>query len=97
MPRAQRFCSSLPSGLLRPPQVRGPGRSWWMKSCLVLWEVPHWNKMARFEFQLLYVSPAHLLVVPLMSSKPANREEEEEAAEACSGADGWPDKPPQLH
>lgn len=49
-----------------------------MKSCLVLWEAPHRNKMGRLEFQLLYVSPAHLLVLPLMSSKPANREEEEE-------------------
>lgn len=45
-----------------------------------------------FEFQLLYVSPAHLLVWPLMSSKLANREEEKEqqwAARrlqtACSG------------
>lgn len=48
-----------------------------MKSCLVLWEALHWNEMGRFEFQLLYVSPAHLLVLSLMSSKPANREEEE--------------------
>lgn len=48
-----------------------------MKSCLVLWEAPNWNKMDWFEFQLLYVSPVHLLVLPLMSSKLANREEEE--------------------
>lgn len=45
-----------------------------------------------FEFQLLYVSPAHLLVWPLMSSKLASREEEEERQwaagrpqAACSG------------
>lgn len=49
-----------------------------MKSCLVLWEAPNWNEMGWFEFQLLYVSLAHLLVLPLMSSNPANREEEEE-------------------
>lgn len=48
-----------------------------MKSCLVLWEALHWNEMGRFEFQLLYVSPAHLLVLSLMSSRPATREEEE--------------------
>ena len=49
-----------------------------MKSCLFLGEAPNWSKIDWFEFQLLYVSPAHLLVLPLMSSKPANREEEEQ-------------------
>lgn len=53
-----------------------------MKSCLVLWEAPNWSKMDWFEFQLLYVSPAHLLVLPLMSSKLANREEGEEQQQA---------------
>lgn len=59
-----------------------------MKSSLVLWEAPNWSKMDWFEFQFLYVSPAHLLVLPLMSSKPANREEEEEQWQpVCSGPD----------
>lgn len=49
-----------------------------MRSCLVLWEAPNWNEMRWFEFQLLYVSPPHLLVLPLMSRNPADREEEEE-------------------
>jgi len=53
-----------------------------MKSCLVLWEAPNWSKMDWFKFQLLYVSPAHLLVLPLMSSKLANREEGEEQQQA---------------
>lgn len=46
-----------------------------------------------FEFQLLYVSLAHLLVWSLMSSKPANRRRrksagDREAADGCS----WPEK-----
>lgn len=53
---------------------KGTGRSWMMKSCLFLGETPNCSKIDWFEFQLLYVSPAHLLVLPLMSSKPANRE-----------------------
>lgn len=56
---------------------QGTERTWMMKCGLVLWEAPNWSKMDWFEFQFLYVSPAHLLVLPLMSSKLANREEEE--------------------
>lgn len=67
---------SLAFVLLQSPQNRGQERTWMMKSGLVLWEAPNWSKMDWFEFQFLYVSPAHLLVRPLMSSKPANREEE---------------------
>ena len=58
-----------------------------MKSCSVLWEAPNWSKIDWFEFQLLYVSPAHLVVLPLMSSKPANREKGGRAA-AVGGAAG---------
>lgn len=58
-----------------------------MKSCPVLWEAPNWSKIDWFEFQLLYVSPAHLLVLLLMSSKPANREKGGRAA-AVRGAAG---------
>lgn len=57
-----------------------------MKSCLVLWEAPNWSKMDWFEFQLLYVSPAYLLVLPLMSSKMAKRlEEEDSSSETADG------------
>lgn len=44
-----------------------------MRSYLVLWEAPSWNKMYWFEFQLLYLSTAPLLVLPLMSCKPAKK------------------------